>query len=56
MREALVLLGRLDPDAVGPHPRVAQTHEPHPDRAATYAALVERFAGFHAATRSWYRT
>jgi xylulokinase len=53
---AFGVLGRVDPDVEGSHPRVAQTHEPDPGRAASYAGLRQRFAGFHAATRSWYRT
>jgi xylulokinase len=53
---AFGVLGRVDPDIEGSHPRVAQTHEPDPGRAALYAGLRQRFAGFHAATRSWYRT
>jgi hypothetical protein len=41
---------------VGERVRVAETHRPDADRAARYATLLERFAGFHAATRSWFRT
>ncbi len=52
---AFGVLGTLDPDAVGPRPRVAQTHRADPEWAAAYAPLIERLSGFHAATRSWHR-
>jgi xylulokinase len=35
--------------------RLAETHRPDPDRAAEYARLCERFAGFHTATGEWHR-
>ena len=53
---AFGVLERLDPDAVGSNPRVAQTHRADPERAGVYARLRERFGGFHAATRDWHRT
>jgi len=52
---AFGVLGRLDPDAVGSQVQVAETHEPDPAHAATYARLRARFADYHAATRAWHR-
>ena len=52
---AFGVLGRADLDGDGTRVRIAQTHRPRPDRASEYARLRERFAGFHAATRAWYR-
>ena len=53
---AFAVLGRTELESVGSRLRIAQSHQPDPERAARYAALLERFAGFHAATRSWFRT
>ncbi|MDQ1532766.1 MAG: xylulokinase [Actinomycetota bacterium] len=53
---AFAVLGRADLASVGERIRIAETYRPDADRAARYATLLERFAGFHAATRSWFRT
>ncbi len=52
---AFGVLGRIDPDVAGSRPRIAQTHRADPERVGVYARLRERFSGFHAATRTWYR-
>jgi xylulokinase len=54
-RLAFGVLGEADPDS-GPPPPVAQVHRPDPGRHELYRALRDRFAAFHTATRSWYRT
>jgi xylulokinase len=53
-RLAFGVLGDADPDD-GPGPPVAEVHRPDPARTGRYAVLRERLAGFHAATRGWYR-
>ena len=56
---AILAFGVLDhsePHADAPRLRIAQTHEPDPERAALYHGLVERLAAFHSATRTWYRS
>lgn len=52
---AFGVLGDADVDRDGTRLRIAETHQPDRERARTYARLRERFAGFHAATRAWYR-
>lgn len=52
---AFAVLGRRDVDGASSGLRIAETHRPEPAQASDYARMRERFAGFHAATRGWYR-
>jgi xylulokinase len=56
-RLAFGALGRADLDGAGSGAwlPIAETHRADPAQAPAYAQLRERFAGFHAATRAWYR-